>query len=134
FKNHPLGHNILGTSESLQAFTKADIRSFLNENYAPQNMVIGITANKSPKQIKTLLEKYFEHLEPKTTKPKKRVALKNNSIHHAERNPSSQVHYMIGATTYDLYRPLTSALLHPDHLLGGMGMSSRLNLEIREKH
>lgn len=134
FKNHPLGHNILGTSESLQAFTKADIRSFLNENYAPQNMVIGITANKSPKQIKSLLEKYFEHLDPKTTQPKKRVAIKNNSIHHTERKPISQVHYMIGATTYDLYHPLKSALLLTNNLLGGMGMSSRLNLEIREKH
>src|SRR5690606_33419431 len=130
--NHPLGHNILGTSDSLQAFTKADIRSFLNENYAPQNMVIGITANKSPKQIKNLLEKYFEHLAPKTTQPKKRVAIKNNSIHHTERKPISQVHYMIGATTYDLYHPLKSALLLTNNLLGGMGMSSRLNLEIRE--
>lgn len=134
FKDHPLGHNILGTPESLHSFTKADIRSFLNDNYSPQNMVIGITANKSLKQIKTLLEKYFDHLDPKSTQPKRRVPIKNNSIHRTERKPISQVHYMLGATAYDLYHPLKSALLLTNNLLGGMGMSSRLNLEIREKH
>ena len=45
FKNHPLGNNILGTTDSLKSFTKGDIQTFIKENYLPENMVIGITAN-----------------------------------------------------------------------------------------
>src|SRR5690606_29927077 len=54
FQNHSLGHNILGTTESLNSFTKEDIKSFMKENYSLENMVIGITANKSLNQIKSI--------------------------------------------------------------------------------
>lgn len=135
FKDHPLGHNILGTSESLNSFTKEDILTFLKENYYPENMVIGITANKSLNTVKRTCEKYFGHLSSSSHSHRKRLApKKNKAIDSIEKKPISQVHYMIGATAYDIYHPLKPALLLTNNLLGGMGMSSRLNLEIREKH
>lgn len=134
FKNHPLGNNILGTTASLNSFTKADIQAFIEKNYSPENMVIGITANKSLTKIKSICEKYFGHIPPSSIQSKRLAPLKNKSVHNIEKKPISQVHYMLGATAYDLYHPLKTALLLTNNLLGGMGMSSRLNLEIREKH
>lgn len=134
FKNHPLGHNILGTTESLNSFTKADILDFIQDNYSPENMVIGITANKSLNKVKSLCEKYFGHLSSRPITRKRIELVKNNPILVSEKKPINQVHYMIGATAYDIYHPLKTALLLTNNLLGGMGMTSRLNLEIREKY
>lgn len=134
FKNHPLGNNILGTSETLSSFTKADIQAFTRENYLPENMVIGITAKKSLSKIKNLCEKYFGNLKSSPLRAKRLMPVKNPPIHIIERKPISQAHYMLGTTAYDIHHPLKTPLLLTNNLLGGMGMSSRLNMEIREKH
>lgn len=134
FKNHPLGNNILGTSETLNSFTKADIQAFTRENYLPENMVIGITAKKSLSKIKNLCEKYFGNLRSSPLHAKRLMPVKNPPIHIIERKPISQAHYMLGTTAYDIHHPLKTPLLLTNNLLGGMGMSSRLNMEIREKH
>lgn len=134
FQNHPLGNNILGSLESLESFTKKDIQAFIKAYYTPENMVIGITANKSVKRITYICEKYFgshisqavpvERLPPPHTK----------AIYKVQHKPIYQVHYMTGVKAYNTYHPLKTALALTNNLLGGMGMSSRLNLEIREKH
>jgi predicted Zn-dependent peptidase len=134
FKNHSLGHNILGTTESLNSFTKSDIQAFLKDNYSPENMVIGITANKSLNRVKSICEKYFGHLLSSHSNRKRLPSIKNKAIKIVEKKPISQVHYMLGTTAYDIHHPLKTALLLTNNILGGMGMSSRLNLEIREKY
>lgn len=134
FKNHPLGHNILGNMDSLNSFTKSDIQDFIKENYSPENMVIGITANKSLSKVKAICEKYFGHLQSFNSDRKRIAPLKNESINIIEKKPINQVHYMLGALAYDIHHPLKTALLLANNILGGMGMSSRLNLEIREKY
>ncbi|RYZ92285.1 MAG: insulinase family protein, partial [Sphingobacteriaceae bacterium] len=48
--------------------------------------------------------------------------------------PISQTHCIIGNQAYSSSHQNKSGLLLVNNLLGGMGMSSRLNLEIREKH
>jgi predicted Zn-dependent peptidase len=134
FKNHPLGHNILGNIDSLNSFTKSDIQDFIKENYSPENMVIGINANKSLSKVKAICEKYFGHLQSFNSDRKRIAPLKNESINIIEKKPINQVHYMLGALAYDIHHPLKTALLLANNILGGMGMSSRLNLEIREKY
>ncbi len=134
FKNHALGHNILGTTESLESFTKEDIRTFLKENYHPENMVIGITANKSLEKVRRICEKYFGHLLSSHPSRRRLPPIKNEAVNKLEKKPINQVHYMLGALAYDIHHPLKTALLLTNNILGGMGMSSRLNLEIREKH
>src|SRR5690606_10290987 len=44
FQDHPLGHNILGTEESLKALTREDIKSFIKDNYATEGIIVGITS------------------------------------------------------------------------------------------
>ena len=43
FHGHPLGHNILGTKESVRAFTSADARRFTQRHYLPSNAVFFIS-------------------------------------------------------------------------------------------
>lgn len=134
FADHQLGHNILGTPETLKKLEKQDIIQFIATHYVPENIVIGITANKSSKQIKKLVEQYFGGIQQKPSLNKRTPPIKNGATHKVEEKTINQVHYMLGGQAYDYHHPLKTALLLTNNVLGGTGMSSRLNLEIREKY
>jgi predicted Zn-dependent peptidase len=42
FKGHPLGHNILGTSELVRGFKTADAKRFTDKYYRPENSIFFI--------------------------------------------------------------------------------------------
>src|SRR5690606_253341 len=46
----------------------------------------------------------------------------------------NQVHHVIGGPAYSIYDERKTGMLLLNNLLGGMGMSSRLNMSIREKY
>jgi predicted Zn-dependent peptidase len=51
-----------------------------------------------------------------------------------EKKPISQSHCVLGGRAYHIHDKNKVGLLVLNNLLGGTGMSSRLNLEVREKH
>ncbi|WP_202409359.1 M16 family metallopeptidase [Hufsiella arboris] len=134
FKDHPLGKNILGTPESVQSLNQSNIFEFLKNNYNTHEIIIAISGNYPVKKIKTVSEKFFGKLaENNSVKDREKLT----SFIPAETTlakPISQTHCVIGTQAYSLYDPNRVALLLLNNLLGGPGMSSRLNLEIREKH
>lgn len=134
FKDHPLGRNILGTPETVNALQKSDIEQFLAANYNTGQMVFAVFGNHDFKKTVKLTEKYFGHL-PANTAEKKRItpeALTAGNIR--QEKPISQTHCVIGGRAYSSSHPSKNGLLLLNNMLGGMGMSSRLNLEIREKY
>jgi len=134
FKDHELGHNILGTEDDLTTLKKEDFDNFVNNHYQPNNMVIGITGNYTVNKIKRIVEKLYGNLpiHPNTQKRIIPSVIEPKSISLPK--PINQVHYMLGNQGYSLHDQKKTALMVLNNMLGGMGMSSRLNLEIREKH
>src|ERR1700744_281323 len=59
FKNHPMGNNILGTTETVKAFTGDDIRSFIRQTNNTHEMVFAVFGNYDLKRIIKLGEKYL---------------------------------------------------------------------------
>ena len=45
FKDHPCGHTVLGTDESITAMTAEQMRSYFANRYAPNNMVLACCGN-----------------------------------------------------------------------------------------
>jgi len=134
FKNHPIGNNILGTVETVNAFNKTDVTNFIAANYNTSEMVFAVFGDYDVKKITKLAEKYFAPIANNPTQ-KIRVSPKANPGEFAVvHRPISQAHCMLGGTAYPAKHPRKYGLLLLNNLLGGMGMSSRLNLEIREKH
>jgi predicted Zn-dependent peptidase len=134
FKGHALGNNILGTPETVKAFDKSDIHNFIASNYNTAEMVFAVLGDYDFKKLIKLCEKYLGVVNSNYyTKSRIKPNLINytKSIVH---KPISQTHCMIGNQAYSSSHPYKSGLLLVNNLLGGMGMSSRLNLEIREKH
>lgn len=134
FKPHPLGRNILGTAETVKAFTRADIQSFLKSNYRTDEIVIGISGNYPFKEVIRVSEKIFEKVDSNTPLRKRVPVTKSKSSSEVHDKPINQSHCVMGRQAYSMHHDNKVGLLLLNNLLGGNGMSSRLNLEIREKH
>ena len=134
FKNHPMGNNILGTADTVKGFTGGDIRSFIHQTNNTHEMVFAVFGDYDLKQIIRLGEKYFGGITINNN-PKDRVKpLANAGSYRSFRRPISQTHCVIGTQAYASDHNNRYGLLLLNNLLGGMGMSSRLNMELREKH
>jgi len=134
FPNHPLGKPILGTEESVEAFSDDDLKNFIRQHYIPKKMLLTATGKVSHDEIMRLSERFLgalgessdneyvrqpflaEHYTPFTLTLKKRVC---------------QTQIVLG-TAIPRHDPLYYSLMVLNTMLGN-GMSSILNLELREK-
>lgn len=134
FAGHSLGTNILGTPETVKAFTRTDILEFLRSNYLTREIVIGVYGNYEFKKVIRIVEKIFGHL-PMNDLPRERERPKEyQPVTREVGRAISQTHCVIGNWAYDCHHKNKVALLLLNNLLGGNGMSSRLNLQVRERY
>jgi len=134
FKDHSMGNNILGTPESVARFNSNDIRDFISANYNTSEMVFAVFGDYKLKDIARLSEKYFGAVPVNDARKQRVTPLINSKSNHIFTKPISQSHCMMGTQAYSSSHPNKNGLLLLNNLLGGIGMSSRLNLEIREKY
>ncbi len=134
FKGHPIGENILGTPESVGRLNGADIRQFIAANYNTSEMVFAVFGNYDFKKVIKLAEKYFGVVKTNNTTKHRLAPVKNGSSLSTISKPIAQTHCVMGSQAYSASHQHKTGLLLLNNLLGGMGMSSRLNLEIREKY
>lgn len=134
FAGHPLANNVLGTREAVNNFTKKNISNFITANYNTHEMVFAVTGNYNFNKLVKLAEKYLGII-PQNTAQKNRIpvlALTPQKV--ILEKPINQVHCLMGNKAYSFHDPKKMGLLLLNNLLGGNGMSSRLNLEVREKY
>ena len=134
FKGHPIGKNILGTTETVGALSRTDMKQFIAANYNTAEMVFAVFGNYPFKKVIKLADKYFGNIAPNYAKKSRVVPSANNGGRHIVHKPISQTHCLIGNQAYSSSHQSKTGLLLLNNLLGGIGMSNRLNLEIREKH
>ncbi|MEO6522689.1 MAG: pitrilysin family protein [Mucilaginibacter sp.] len=134
FKNHHLGRNILGTSASVSLLDKQDISNFITQNYNTHQMVFAVLGDYDFKKLIRLADKYFGHVKANTTEKNRIKPEVNRGEIVRFSKPISQTHGVIGSQAYSSSNPKKNGLLLLNNILGGIGMSSRLNLQIREKY
>jgi len=134
FKNHPLGHNILGSIEKVKHFQREDIISFLKTKYSPGNMVIASVGEIDFDKLIRMAEKYFENVAPLENSISRRAFTQYNPSAVTMKKDSYLSHLMIGTTGYSQTDKRKTALMLLNNLLGGPAMNSRLNMGIREKY
>jgi predicted Zn-dependent peptidase len=134
FKNHSLGHNILGSLETVEKFSRQDIFRFINKNYSTNQMVLSSVGNIDFKKLKRLVEKYFGII-PLSYKETKRITFNNYQPELQQFEKDSYLtHLVIGNLAFPRNHPKKSGLILLNNLLGGPAMNTRLNLAIREKY
>jgi predicted Zn-dependent peptidase len=134
FKGHPIGNNILGSPGSVDALSKTDIDDFIQSNYNTGQMVFGVFGDYDFDRLIKMFSKYFERIKVNDRQKTRVAPIAVKGETRSVKKPISQTHCIIGNSAYPSNHPDKYGLLLLNNLLGGMGMSSRLNLEIREKH
>ena len=139
FCGHPLGHSILGTGERVRKFTTEDALRFTQKHYCPMNSVFFAYSdvdfdnllsllekeNHSKVRIKGETEKPIETPLPALSEYKPQTVKVDKHTH--------QAHVMVGNRAYSIHDKRRMALYLLNNILGGPGMSARLNLALRER-
>ncbi|GHT38877.1 peptidase M16 [Endomicrobiia bacterium] len=135
FSNHELGHNILGEPESLETFGQDTCRSFVNRFYHPANMVF-FSLGKTPfNKIVRLANKYLLQEGTNPGVSTQRTAPFYIPPRHIEKKSDlHQTHIIVGGRAFSIYDSKRLGLLLLNNILGGPGMNSRLNINMREKN
>jgi predicted Zn-dependent peptidase len=134
FRDHPLGRPVLGTIESVRSFNRKDITGFVSKNYHPSEMVFSYCGNLPLEKVKQIAEKYFSFEKRTSKKSEPKSVTKKNTIHREEKRNVSHAHYICGNGAYNLHSSKRFALYQLNNILGGPGMNSRLNMNIRERN
>ena len=134
FAGHPLGRNILGTSESINGFKRDDFTQFIMENLDTEKLIFSSVGPLPMKKVVRLAQKHFSDIPAKRT-TKKRIPFTDYSPKQEVtfRN-LTQSQCAIGSPAYSVKDPKRLAFFALLNILGGPGMNSRLNLALREKY
>ena len=137
FKGHPLGHNILGTEETLKKYTTQDAINFTRRFYRPENTIFFVSGNVDFKRVVTLLKKATQNfsdasplidIAPTAVLPQ----YKPQEIRH--NRGTHQAHVMLGNRAYSVHDEHRMPLYLLNNILGGPGMNARLNISLRERN
>lgn len=134
FKNSSLGHNILGTRDALATFTSADCRDFLTSRYTASEMVVFYLGPCSPERLQTHVESFFAGIRDGSAPDIDTSAPPSPPFNIRRANMAThQAHTIIGATLPGLYSDQRFAYNLLNNILGGPGMNSLLNINLRER-
>lgn len=134
FNKHPLGFNILGTVESVKSFKQKHIIEFIKRHYLLKNMVFSIVGNYKKDYVKKVMLKHFADIQTKGNPSIRKAPDLNKTFHKIQKVNSNQSHCIIGSVAPSAASKKRTAMVLLNNLLGGPGMNSRLNLNIREKY
>jgi predicted Zn-dependent peptidase len=134
YKQHPLGHDILGTVAHLNAFKREDLFAFTKRCWNTDQMVLSLVGPYTEKKVRTLLHKTLGQIEENKRSFQRQAPEEYVPLHHTVKRKNHQAHLVLGAPAYGVRDSKRTALILLNNLLGGPGMSSRLNLSIREKY
>ncbi len=133
YRNSPLGHNILGTVESVRNLDSALCRSWLSRLYTPGRMVFFYSGPMDPSRVCRIVEKRFgalDHPDAELGRTPPPVAGKFDLRRAID---SHQAHTVTGCRVPGIGNENRTALALAVNIAGGPGMNSLLNVELREK-
>ncbi len=130
YPDQPLGRTILGPTERVGAFDKADLSTFVGEHYGPGQMILCAAGAVDHDALCKRAEELFGHLSPIITP----ALIHPAKFHGGERRENKaleQVHFALALEGPNYRDPEIFTAQVYSMALGG-GMSSRLFQEIRE--
>ena len=135
FAGSDLGHAILGDVESIRHFTSASCRNFVDKFYSSVNPVFFSCGRTPFSRILRYVEKYsamFFSGAPNRSLRRYPESMPAKSI--TQDKNLHQTHVVIGGKAYGMFEDKRMGLLLLNNILGGPGMNSRLNVNLREKY
>lgn len=129
----PLGHNILGSAESVGRLTPSQCRAWLDKLYTPGQMVFFYTGPLPPHKVERIAERRFGALSHPDTPRHRLTPPCVGRFDTARAIGSHQAHTVTGARIPGLDSERRIDLALAVNIAGGPGMNSLLNVELRER-
>lgn len=132
FQGHPLGRNILGNAERLRQFKSEDVARYTQRLYTPDRAVLFVYGNVE-------LDEILRRIPDNVLSEARQSIVRAQTIHcltpyeRTIKKDTHQAHIMMGARAYGGTHEKHLALFLANNMLGGPGLSSRLNIALREK-
>lgn len=134
FSGTPLGHNILGNVESISKIDSKVCRDYLNEWYTKSNITVFYYGGTSCERVSDAVNEYF-------------MDMPSHRCNHISLSPdfkapafavtrdigAHQAHTVMGAVVPGMFSPERHAMALFTNIIGGPGMNSLLNVELRER-
>ncbi len=134
FRDNPMGRNILGTKKTVRSFSRNQINQFITNNYKTDEIVISSTGNIKFDRLLRIIRKHIADI-PADTGRKNRKPVSNYSPERQQmKKRTYQAHCVVGNLAYSLKHEKRLGMYLLNNLLGGPGLSSRLNMSLREKN
>jgi len=134
YAGSPLGHNILGDRTALMRFDTELCRSYLSRWYVPANMVAFYAGPMRPDRALDIIGRSLVAALPQGPVPARRGGAGTCGHFDTERHIGShQSHTVAGARVPSLSDPARYTVGLLTNILGGPGMNSLLNVELRER-
>jgi predicted Zn-dependent peptidase len=135
FNASSLGHNILGSVESISNFDESRVRAFMQRCYNTDEMVFSVYGNIKEDKVLRMAEKYFGHVRP-NMRTFKRSFVKESvvSIHSNINKETYQGHVLLGGLAPSVFDEDKLCMSVLSNMLGGSCMNSRLSLLLRERN
>ncbi len=130
YPDQPLGRTILGETERVSTFDKADLRRFVGEHYGPGQMLLCAAGAVDHDAICRAAEQLFGHLTP-ILRPSLIQPAAWRGGERREIKALEQVHFALALEGPDYRDPAIHTAQIWATAMGG-GMSSRLFQEVRE--
>lgn len=130
YGNHPLGYPILGTEETLKSFTPESIRSYMDQQYVPENVVVSVAGNVDESFFKDVEDRFGDYTSQHSPDPFTKPAFKTGAIRR--KKDTEQAHLCLGYDGLPIGDDRVFSLVVLNNVLGG-SMSSRLFQEVREQ-
>ncbi|MBE6347050.1 MAG: insulinase family protein [Lentimicrobiaceae bacterium] len=134
YRGHEMGRNILGTTTLVESYNRKDLCRFLKNNYSTERMVIATVGNISFESFKNKVIRYFGDYERVVTTYHRKPFVTPNTFNVTQERNSHLSHCIIGGLSYNIDDTRKMSMVLLNNILGGPGMNSRLNLNIREKY
>jgi predicted Zn-dependent peptidase len=133
YGNCPAGWDVIGTKPAIKSFGRKDFVQYHQSQYVGKNCFV-VIAGKLPNDVKQLVTKYFKTLPDSKGKTKLKVVEKQATpAVKLQYKATDQAHLLLGVRTMAMGHKDEHILKIISIILGG-GLSSRLGIEIREKH
>ncbi|MCR5642377.1 MAG: insulinase family protein [Prevotella sp.] len=136
FKDHPLGHNILGEADQLRTYTTADALRFTHRGYRRDNAIFFVYGSVAFEEVLDNLNGLDKMDGPRKDMPEPSgnpLSTSSPSTITRHRN-THQAHVLLGTRTFGYHDERRMPLYLLNNILGGPGMNARLNLLLREKY
>lgn len=132
FGAHPLGMPIVGTVASVTNITADEVRAFHSKHYVPGRIIVAVSGNVTIDTITKLVEQHTQDLTRTKTARKRTTPPQRKPNEVTIRRPVQQAHVLWQSRTRG-YGDADRYALQLINVILGDGMSSRLNVRLREK-